>query len=71
LVEKSLPRLQDLVFADFNHLSEFPLFFVQLGILLLFLAELRCRLEQRLEVLALALVLEEVNFGQKLLLLLL
>jgi len=52
-------------------LSEFPLFFVQLGILLLFLAELRCRLEQRLEVLALALVLEEVNFGQKLLLLLL
>lgn len=70
-VHQSLLHGEDLLLVELNHVGEFPLLLVQLSILLLFLSEFGSGLEECLEVLLVALVLEQVDFGEELLLLLL
>ena len=57
--------------THFNHLSQLTFLFIEAGILFLLLSELRGGVEELLEVLRITSVLEKVNLGQELLLLLL
>lgn len=70
-VEEPLLDSEQLRLVELDHVVEFPLLLAELCILLLLLAELGGALEQRLEVLFVGLVLEEVDLGEQLLLLLL
>ena len=57
--------------THFNHLSQLTFLFIEAGILFLLLSELRGGVEELLEVLRITSILEKVNLGQELLLLLL
>jgi len=66
-----LANRQNLVLHHLDVLSELALLFVQAGVLLLLLAQLGSGFKQLLEVSLVALVLEQVDLRQQLLLLLL
>lgn len=65
-VHMSLLDSKDLLLIEFNHVGKLSLLFSKLSILLLFFSELRCGLQECLEVLLVTFVFEKVDFCQKL-----
>lgn len=60
-VHKPLAYRQELVLIHFNHLRQLTLLLIQACVLLLFLSELRCGVQQQLEVLRITTTLKKVD----------
>ena len=70
-IKQSLLDSQHLLLVEVDHLRELPLLLGELSILLLLLPQFAGRLEERLKVILVALILEKVDLRQQLVLLLL